>query len=173
MPAYCCGIQQFAVPRSKQSCKTPKIGFFPAVRHTPYKKPKSASLLARRRPLSSGTLCAPGKNPKSASLPVRWLSKTAKARECLSGGVQKPKNASLHVKRRLFSSQACAFRVDMTSTCQVPAARFFFFVLSLSPPLVSRDQREARPINPTVDHADIRGLATTLFVSVRRLSSYF
>ncbi len=68
-----------------------------------------------------------------------------------------------------FGAQFWSYPVDMTSTCQ--AGRSFYSLHSLL--WFSGDQGEAGLIIATVDPADIRGLVTTLFVSVRRLSSYF
>jgi hypothetical protein len=70
-------------------------------------------------------------------------------------------------RRRLSEGSNRIF--DMTSAVK-PAFRSFCLYSLL---WFFRDQGEAGPINPTVDPADIRGLVTTLFVSVRRLSSYF
>jgi Putative transposase len=58
-----------------------------------------------------------------------------------------------------------SFPVDMTSA--VKCSRYRFFGPSSWRPL--RPWGETEPVNATVDHADIRGLATTLLVSVGRL----
>jgi hypothetical protein len=81
------------------------------------------------------------------------------------GGPQAPwPNQALH-RTAQKSAPPVNLGVDMTSA--VKCSRYRFFGPSSWRPL--RPWGETEPVNATVDHADIRGLATTLLVSVGRL----
>jgi hypothetical protein len=112
--------------------------------------PKIADGISARRHL-------PGKGRRVKSYSATFWAEQSAAADCL----QRPLLRRCRFRQRLSRS------VDMTS--DVKGCSKFFMSSSQVPISSCRQSAGAEPVETTVDHADIRGLATTLLASVRCL----